>query len=452
MSAFLLLCPTHRDRRELARLAYARGHTFVSHEYATTELEEMISPCASPVEVADVDGELERILAKCRDARIDGVISTDDYPGSALGSIVARALDLPGTTPAASLLCQHKYHARVAQRQALPEVVPEFALLGKEIPSGLRFPAFIKPVKSCFSVGAYRVDDAETLPALLRRAILPERFFAPFRILFEKYTGLQFGDARVLIEDLLEGRQVTLEGYAFAGNVQVIGIVDAIMFPDTLVFQRFEYPSRLPGSVQERMADAAITVMRGIGFDHGCFNIELVYNAERDTIHIVEINPRMASQFADLYEKVDGFNTYAALIDLALGVPPQPKRHQGKYRMAVSHVLRRFDDAKILKVPSSREVEELNKRQPEIRVEVLATEGKRLSEELQEGRSYRYGIINCGGRDFQDISETIAYCVARLPFVFAGETKASRLPTGTVSPPSGTAPALPSTFVYSRRT
>ncbi len=29
-----------------------------------------------------------------------------------------------------------------------------------------------------------------------------------------------------------------------------------------------------------------------------------------DTIHIIEVNPRLVSQFADLYEKVDGQSNY----------------------------------------------------------------------------------------------------------------------------------------------
>ena len=57
------------------------------------------------------------------------------------------------------------------------------------------------------------------------------------------------------------------------------------------------------------MAEIAKTLMRGMGFDNGMFNIEMMYDADADRIGIIEINPRMASQFADLYEKVDGTNS-----------------------------------------------------------------------------------------------------------------------------------------------
>ena len=59
--------------------------------------------------------------------------------------------------------------------------------------------------------------------------------------------------------------------------------------------------------------------MEGLGFDNGLFNIEMTYDAAADRIAIIEINPRMASQFADLYEKVDGTSSYRVLLDIARG-------------------------------------------------------------------------------------------------------------------------------------
>ena len=94
------------------------------------------------------------------------------------------------------------------------------------------------------------------------------------------------------------------------------------MFPGTLAFARFDYPSALPQSVQARMAEIATTVMEGLGFDNGLFNIEMMYDRETGRVAIIEINPRMASQFADLYEKVDGTNSYEVLLAVGQGRAP----------------------------------------------------------------------------------------------------------------------------------
>ena len=394
----------------------------------------MVAPLPTAFEVTDVEQEIERIVSKYQGLGIDGVISTDDYPGSTLASIIAERFGLPGVPPRADLVCQHKYHARIAQRTAVAEAVPEFELLGSECRSAnLRFPFFIKPVKSFFSIGAYRIDDELSLHKLGKLGTLPERFFAPFRILFEKYTGLDFGAGRVLAETLLEGVQATFEGYIHAGKLYATGVVDSIMFPGTLAFQRFQYPSSLPASVQTKIAEIAAEVMHKIGFNNGIFNIEFMYNRSRDTIHIIEINPRMASQFADLFEKVDGFNTYSILLDLALDRQPAVKRRQGKYSMAASCVLRLFEDRHILKIPTPAEIALLMKKFPDARVEILADEGKKLSQQLQDGHSYRYGVVSIGGQDMNDILNNFEQFRSELPFVM----EPVELPRERVSQHSG---------------
>lgn len=419
MSNLLFICPSHRDHRELERLGAYRQHRILFHDYASIQLEEIACGEDSRLDVPDVHAELERILCAFGDADLDGVISTDDYPGSALASIVAQNLGLPGVSPKSNLMCQHKFHSRVAQKGACPEVVPRFMLLNGHALSSMPLPCFVKPVKSFFSVGAYRVDDPARASELVERATLPERFFDPFRSLFLAYAGMEFGEGRVLIEELLEGHQATIEGYAWEGQIQILGIVDSIMFPGTVSFSRFEYPSGLSASVQGRIADMARTVMPALGFGHGFFNIEVMYNAERDAVHIIEINPRMASQFADLYEKVDGLNTYSTLLELALGRRPQARSRQGKYPVAVSYVLRRFRDARVLKVPSREQLDAIQAWQPDIRVEILATEGKMLSQEMQDGHSYRYGIINAGANDRHAAMQLFAECSDGLAFSFS---------------------------------
>lgn len=110
---------------------------------------------------------------------------------------------------------------------------------------------------------------------------------------------------------------------------------------------------------------------------------------------------------ADLHEKVDGRNAYLLLLDLALGRQPEPcQPGRGRHAFAVSHVLRRFRDAIVTRVPSAQEIENVLQRHPDLRVEVLATEGELLSRKLQDGQSYRYGIISVGRRDLNELAKS----------------------------------------------
>ncbi len=419
----LVVCPTHRDYRELPLLS-PPGVKYLFHDYATTSLEDLICNVASDADFAnDPLEEMDAILDKVAGIGIAGVISTDDYPGSALAAAIAKRLGLPGPDPGVTAMCQHKYLARLAQAKLVPEAVPPFTLIdvaeSTPLPQGLRFPLFVKPVKSFFSIGAERVDSPSALAALFPRWAALDQFFAPLDQMLQRYTGSSIGTKRLIAEGLLKGEQVTVEGFVHDGVASIMGVVDSVMFPGTLAFARFDYPSALPDSVQQRMADLAARLMQGLGFDNGLFNIEMMYDPESDLVSIIEINPRMASQFADLYEKVDGTNSYAVLLDIAQGRAPRFTRRQGRHAFAASIVLRSFEDYVVAALPSEADLARLARDYPDIRVELLARLGRALSSEMQDGNSYRYGIVNLGGRDRADVLERFAACRERLGIVFA---------------------------------
>jgi biotin carboxylase len=419
----LVICATHRDHRELPLLA-APGIKFIFHDYASTSLEDLISKTAADGDLAaDPLAEIDRILELVDGIEIAGVISSDDYPGSALAAAVAKRLGLPAPDPEVMLTCQHKYLSRVAQEKLVPDAVPPFALIdvanGTSLPPTLAFPIFVKPVKSFFSIGAEKVSSPAEVAARLARWKELDQFFLPLDKMLARYAGTSIGMRRLIAEGLLKGEQVTVEGYAYGGKANIIGIVDSIMFPGTLAFSRFDYPSALPQSVQARMAEIATTVMEGLGFDNGLFNIEMMHDRETGRIAIIEINPRMASQFADLYEKVDGTSSYEVLLSIAQGFEPIFSRRQGRYRFAASCVLRSFADYSVEAAPSEEYLQRLARLYPDIRVEVHATPGRKLSDELQDGQSYRYGIVNLGGRDLADVLQKFALCRDELGIVLS---------------------------------
>jgi biotin carboxylase len=438
----LVLCSTFRDYRELPRLARS-GVGYLFHDYAGTSFEELIAARAEGLEgAADPIAEVAQIRADIGHHAIAAVVSTDDYPGSALAAVLAKELGLPGPDPSVSLICQHKYMSRVAQVRIVPEAVPAFWPIDvaehAPLPNGIMFPVFAKPMKSFFSIGAQRIDSAAELAEAKRRWAKLDDFFLPLERLLEREAGIEIGTTRLIAEGVLKGDQVTVEGYAYGGEVVILGVVDSIFFPGTLAFSRFEYPSALPEEVQERMADIARRVMGGFGFDNGLFNIEMMYDARDDRISIIEINPRMASQFADLYEKVDGTNSYEVLLDIGIGVTPTPKRRQGPYQFAASSVLRTFQDCLVAALPSQEQLAELEQLYPDIRVEVHATAGRKLSDELQDGTSFRYGIVNLGGSDRADVLQRFEACherlgIALLPVGTPGERRRSGRSRSAVS-------------------
>lgn len=432
MAHLLVVCSTLRDRRELTRVASDQRLTW--HDYGSDALEDLVAPAPrGHGSIPDPCAEVGRLVAAAQSNGVDGVISTDDYPGSALAAIVAELLRLPGTPSMVNLLCQHKFLSRLAQRAIVPEAVPPFVLVDDTMVVRLPVPYVVKPVKSFFSVGIIAIQTDADRP-LATRAKLPSAFFEPFNRLLRTYGSHRLPGGNAIAESLLSGSQVTVEGYAWHGHIEVLGIVDSVMYPNTVAFRRFEYPSSLPATVQERMVDLTVRLMRGLGYTHGLFNVEMMYDPQTGAVSVIEVNPRMSSQFADLFEKVDGINTYRILLDLALDHEPPVLRRAGRYAAAASCVLRTFEDAWVARIPTAGDVARVLARFPDARVEILADERRQLSEQMQDTCSYRYGLVNLGGRDQRDIRNQFEECRRLLPFVFraplANRRTRRRAPTG----------------------
>ena len=76
--------------------------------------------------------------------------------------------------------------------------------------------------------------------------------------------------------------------------------------------------------------------------------------------------------------------------------------------------MRSFHNSLVVAVPSEADIERLADVYPDIRVELHATPGRKLSDEFPDGESYRYGVLNLGGRDLADVLEQFESCRARL--------------------------------------
>lgn len=421
----LALCPTARDRAHFSR----------PEIQGTYNLELRGTDEATHEPGFDAVHFLTDTIREVRSRRdgFQAVVGIDDFPACMLAGIVAETFGFPFPSFESLFLCQHKYYSRLRQREAAPEATPRFHVvdtsrdpLPSEIP--MPFPVFVKPVKSYLSILARRL---ETFADLSRAVAEAPRRLAPVARMFDALVDASSLDRRfrdvpasaLLLEEALSGHQVTLDGYAYQGQVVPLGVVDSLFFPGTLSFERFEYPSRLPPGVQERMARIAERVIRHTGLDRTFFNIEFFYRREDDSIWIIEINGRMASQFAPLYRMLDGIDLYTMQLDMLLGKDPGGREvwSPGRRRAGVSasFVLRRFEDGYVRRAPSAEDLQRLQERFPGAFIEILVKEGERLSDELQDDESYRYALIDLCAGDWEELARKFEEAKATLPFTFA---------------------------------
>jgi biotin carboxylase len=357
---------------------------------------------------------LGKLVRKYRYRGVAGVVSTHEQYGALIAAMLARELGLPGTDPAAIVRAQHKYYARQALAHALPAANPEFRLLpyafGRTVvrnaDAALPYPFFVKPVKAAFSVLTRRVDTAEDLQRHLTfhpwETHIIRRLVRPFADLMREVTAFDVHPEHMMAETLLDGVQINVDGWMDRGTIGFFGIVDAVMFPGTFAFQRFEYPSRLPQEAQRRAFALAEQTMRALGFDHGGFNVEMFWRPASDTLSIIEVNPRLAAQFGDMYEKVDGTSPYDVLVDLAVGRTPRWTRGQGRFGAAASFVFREFNGA-VKIAPDRAQIDWLAATYPDARLHTYIKHGHSRWRETKWLGNYRYAIVNLGGHDREDL-------------------------------------------------
>lgn len=424
MKSVLILCPTSREYRYLPAVAADLNCRLAFDDFAGSYFDRQLAGAHPPGSGGlNILSLIEATLDRYKDDDIKGVTSAVGYPGMAVASLMAERMGLAGPKVECVLRCEHKYYSRVMQREMVPSATPSFQILP---PTGfdddaiyIPFPLFLKPVKSCFSINAQKILSLPELRRVAPESLLPEGFLRPFNDLIRAHTDYEFDGSHLLAETLLEGRQVSLEGYAFGGRVHILGIIDSVMYPGTISFERFVYPSRLPEEVQARMARIAEAFIAGIGYDNALFNMELIYNPASGDIHIIEVNPKIASQFTDLFEKVDGKSSYAPLLQIALSEEPNFPRGRGDFKVAASCVLRTFADKRVARAPSGEQLAQLARTFPDANVEVSVAEGDLLSDIMQDGKSFRYGLINIGANSHEELDAKLAYCENLLDFQFA---------------------------------
>jgi D-alanine-D-alanine ligase-like ATP-grasp enzyme len=359
-----------------------------------------------------VNFDLNRFVDKlARQAAAKGwtaVTSHQEQFGALAAALLAERMAWPGTPVKAVLACQHKLYAREVLARVCPQANCGFERLpasyGQAAPEGLTYPAFVKPIKAAFSVLARTVHNREELHTHTRFGAwelwVIRHLVEPFeRITRESLP--QAGTAHsLLLETPMGGHQYNLDGYVFESDVRAIGVVDAVHYPGTNAFMRFELPSKLPADIQDRALEVAQRFLKAVGFTHGLFNMEFFYDAHSDTLQVIEFNPRMASQFSDLYQQVQGIDLHQFALELAHGRDPALLPVVAPSAgAAASFVYRSFSSQDEVTMPSPKQRQTFMANFPNAQLfEFAKTHSQRARDHKWLG-SYRYATLDLAAAD-----------------------------------------------------
>ncbi|MFC8394079.1 ATP-grasp domain-containing protein [Streptomyces sp. NPDC057238] len=323
--------------RLLPRAIREGGHEFTFltrdlHHYLRSAPEGTAHPLLGARNVITADtNDTETLLPQVERLHsvlsFDGVITSCDYYLPVVARTAAR-LGLPGPAPeAVGNACRKDATRRVLADAGVPgprfAVHEEWAGLARSARE-IGYPLVVKPVDLCAGMYVRRVDDEEQLAAAVKA--LGE---------FPVNARGQRRAPVVLLEELLDGPEVSVETVSHAGAVHVVGVTDkSVGGAPAFIETGHMFPAALSSADAEAAEQTALGALKALGLTDGVVahtEIKLTSAGPR----VVEVNPRPAgNRITELIRHVTGLDLAAAFVDVSLGRAPDLRRTDTGLRSA----------------------------------------------------------------------------------------------------------------------
>jgi len=278
----------------------------------------------------DILGYLDKAREYIKNHKIDGIFYHLDI-GTLIGAKLCEEFNLPGPSFESVFLVYNKYYTRVKTDHA---IAFDFLDLSCSKKNCFSFPFYLKAPCSSLGVLGYKISNEQVFNEniVIAKKQLPNMINAIFP-LFEKYVDLQTYPLAtkpiMMVEELIKGFQITVEGFVYNNEVFFTVITDTNLFSDLKRIDNFSLPTVLSEQVQEKIKAVAVKDVRAVGLNNTFFNCE--YWIGDDAIILIEINGRAASAFYNLYKQVYNYDVIEAGIQLCLGQKPNIELKQNGF-------------------------------------------------------------------------------------------------------------------------
>jgi biotin carboxylase len=276
-----------------------------------------ISPDAPGRALADlfVEHDTNDVDGLCALARAQGVrfVLADQTDRIVpVAAQINERLGLPGIRPDVALRFTDKFAMRNALAGSSVVEMPRYAEVSDLADARRRaeawgFPVVLKPKQAQASLGVFKVDDPASLGA---------RF--PATLAFSR-------DGHILIEEFVEGPEVTVEALSVDGACHVLAVSEKAHYAtNPCVARLLAYPPRFARPVLEKVRSTAARVVEALGLRDGLSHAE--YRVRDGVPFLVEVAARGGGNriASTIVNHVSGLDVYAFLLRRRLGDPSPP--------------------------------------------------------------------------------------------------------------------------------
>lgn len=261
--------------------------------------------------------EKDLILQECKRIKIDGIITIATDICMPTISYVAEKLNLIANSYNSSIVSTNKLEMRKCFSKAKLNS-PKFIAL-KELELSLmekfEFPLIVKPTDRSGSRGVNKVLNINELKKAFKIAINES---------IEK---------RVIIEEFIEGFEVSVESISWKGVHYVLSITDKITTNDPY-FVELEHhqPTKLNGVLQKKIITETLKALDALNIRYGAGHTELKITNKGD-VFFIEVGGRMGGDFigSHLVTLSTGYDFLQGVINVALNKFIEPSLKSEKF-------------------------------------------------------------------------------------------------------------------------
>lgn len=274
--------------------------------------------------------EIDDIVTKCKELKVDGVISTASEETSLVSSVIAQRLNLTGALPDAIKRIQNKKWVREMTRSIPGLSNPKVWTISQK--HDISYPCVVKPVKGSSKKGVSFCRSEHNL----REAL--------------EYASENVSE--IVIEEYIGGQEYSVETLSYKGRHHVIQITRKVTtgYPHFVELEHHQ-PALLDENVRNSVIDVVKSILDTVGYTNGASHIELKINA--GNIYLIEINPRAGGD--RISDTLVGLSTdcdyLASMVDIALGRYVDKEVHNTSFSGILfltaqnSRILKYFDDS-----------------------------------------------------------------------------------------------------------
>lgn len=249
--------------------------------------------------------EKEEILNICKKVNIDAIITIASDLAVITVNYVANKLGLISNMDSYTNITTNKYLMRECFKEnMIPSPCYKLIKSGENfIPENLKFPLIVKPTDRSGSKGVEKVWDMNVFSEAVERA-KSESF-----------------SHEVIVEEFVEGREVSVESISFQGVHYILQITDKVTTGEPY-FVELEHhqPSTLSSEIQSRVKNIVLNALTALHIHYGASHTELKITVNGD-IKVIEVGARMGGDFigSNLVELSTGYDFLKGVIQVAMG-------------------------------------------------------------------------------------------------------------------------------------